>query len=85
MKGEVNLELSGATCYSTSNYYNQKPTNIKSVYPNGIRIDFILYKNQLDFDMQCIESKCCFGKIPNSALNYSDHEGVSAEFQIKGI
>jgi len=81
--GKVNLELEGATCYSKTNYYNRKPTTIKSVYPHGIRIDFVLYKSNELTEMKCVESRVCFSKIPNSPLNFSDHEGVAAEFQIK--
>ena len=35
--------------------------------------------------MECVECKVCFGKIPNltNGLNYSDHEGVFAEFVIQ--
>ncbi len=81
----MKLELHGATCYSKTNYYNQKATLIKSVYPNGIRIDFVLFKYNDSIVMNCIDSKVCFSKIPNSSLNFSDHEGVSAEFEVLGI
>ncbi len=44
-----------------------------------------MYKNGRDFHVKCSDCKVCFGKIPDleKDLNYSDHEGVSAEFLIE--
>ena len=37
--------------------------------------------------MKCINCETCLGKIPNfneiKGLNYSDHEGVHAEFELE--
>lgn len=36
-----------------------------------------------DLNIKCIKCEPCLGRIPNSKLNYSDHEGLQAEFEIK--
>jgi hypothetical protein len=36
-----------------------------------------------ELDVKCVEYRNCLGRIPNVNLNYSDHEGVYGEFQIK--
>lgn len=34
--------------------------------------------------MECVKCETCLGKIPGftNGLNYSDHEGVHAEFEL---
>lgn len=32
--------------------------------------------------VHCLKHELCFGRIPDRNINYSDHEGVSAEFAI---
>ena len=36
-----------------------------------------------ELDVKCVDYRNCLGRIPNVNLNYSDHEGVYGEFQIK--
>jgi len=81
MKFEDTSNKYGVTCHWKENYYQSAP-DIRKDFPNGLRIDYVLFKNSSKLAMKCLEYKNCFGKIPNSELNYSDHEGVSAEFSI---
>ena len=38
----------------------------------------------LDLEVRCVNYMSCLGRVPNVAnLNYSDHEGVYGEFQLK--
>jgi sphingomyelin phosphodiesterase 2 len=72
---------SGITCNAISNCYSNND------YPDDqARIDYVLFKNcqPLALQVKCVELKNCLGKIPNNVknLNYSDHEGVRAVFQI---
>ena len=97
----------GSTCHVKSNVYGQTCSEIKSAFPNGIRIDYILFRSKngnfiyidnrikiikvnysiftiyQDVDVKCLSCKNCFGRIEGKNLNYSDHEGVQAEFEIK--
>lgn len=76
----------GITCHHKKNYY-QANEKIRKLFPEGIRIDFILFKSQNKLSMKCINCETCLGKIPNfneiKGLNYSDHEGVHAEFELE--
>jgi hypothetical protein len=45
----------------------------------------ICQKNDLEIDVKCVSCKTCFGKIEALNLNYSDHEGVCAEFELKSM
>ena len=79
-KDQINLAEHGATCYAKTNSYDTKPT----VFPDGVRIDYVLYKCARPHQIQCLDYRTCFGKIPADARgrNYSDHEGVSVEFAL---
>lgn len=73
------------TCHVSQNCYQQSPS-VKKAFPDGIRIDFILYKSRKGLGIKCVDYKHCFGKIPELSkidLNYSDHEGVYAEFSLE--
>ncbi len=41
-----NVTSEGSTCHSKSNVYGQPCDAIKTAFPNGIRIDYVLYKNK---------------------------------------
>lgn len=77
-------ECPGVTCHSGQNCY-QLGADIRKSFADGLRIDFILFKSRKELSVECMECKVCFGKIPlaKNGLNYSDHEGVSAEFEIQ--
>ncbi|XP_072017783.1 putative neutral sphingomyelinase [Amphiura filiformis] len=78
----------GTTCETASNAF----TFIKTRYyhdasPEGGRIDYVLYRrNPKTIQIQCKESQLTMGKIPGAnGLNYSDHEGVEAAFEIQDV
>ncbi len=39
--------------------------------------------NEKEYDVKVVEYKNVLGKIPDNHLNYSDHEGVYSEFEIR--
>lgn len=57
--------------------------SVRKTFPEGIRIDYIMFKYSKSLAVRCLVCKTCFGKIGTTGLNYSDHEGVRAEFEIK--
>jgi len=74
----------GATCYTIDNCYGLSPSRQK-YFQDGIRIDYVLFKSRNTLNVQCADCSVCFGKINphlKKGLNYSDHEGVCAEFSI---
>jgi len=74
----------GVTCHSPTNVYGQPNDSIRNTFPNGIRIDYILYKanRERNVDVKCLAYKNCLGRVEGSLLNYSDHEGIYTEFKI---
>lgn len=36
----------------------------------------------IDFDIKCVAYEKCMGRIESFEKNYSDHEGVYAEFKL---
>lgn len=74
------------TCHLKENCY-QTGQSIQKAFPDGIRIDYILFRsnNKSTLRANCVDCDQCFGKINpyvNGGLNYSDHEGVYAEFSL---
>ena len=49
---------------------------------DGKRIDYILYRGADGNKLEC--TRCCvtMGPVPGKSFSYSDHEGVSATFQV---
>lgn len=60
----------------------QPPMAVRKAFPDGLRIDYIMFKYSKTLSLKCLVCKTCFGKIGSTDLNYSDHEGVRAEFEI---
>ncbi|XP_062974939.1 sphingomyelin phosphodiesterase 2 [Elgaria multicarinata webbii] len=51
-------------------------------YPQGIRIDYILYKSLSQCEVRCSRHETTTGTIPNKDLPYSDHEAVIATLSV---
>ena len=71
------------TCYARENCFTHR--SVHKHYGEGIRIDYVLFRrNTDDLSVDCLSCSRRLGKVPNcNNLNYSDHEGVYAEFSIQ--
>uniref|UniRef100_A0A915N137 sphingomyelin phosphodiesterase n=1 Tax=Meloidogyne javanica TaxID=6303 RepID=A0A915N137_MELJA len=74
------LYENGTTCERPDNCYTSKCL-LKS-FPDGKRLDYLMYRSEKT-EIKLLNCEYCFDKIPESDLNYSDHLGVSAKFEIK--
>lgn len=71
----------GATCDVPSNCYVTQET-LKH-WPNGKRIDYILYHHSKRVTVSTETCEVTMGKIPGEGeLNYSDHQGLYAQLKI---
>lgn len=53
-------------------------------YPNGFRIDYILYRAKPNESIKCRICEVVMGLMTmHASLFYSDHEAVAAEFDVK--
>ncbi|NWU89905.1 NSMA phosphodiesterase, partial [Upupa epops] len=52
-------------------------------FPQGIRIDYILYKAVSSFTVQCEELRTTTGTAPGMDIPFSDHEAVMATLHIQ--
>lgn len=71
--------------YATNEYvdntYTNPKTNVKD--KEGIRIDYIMYRNSRDFECEITEYELpLLGKIPEKSISYSDHEAVHVKIAI---
>jgi hypothetical protein len=74
--------MNGSTNFLPDNPYTSLAD--KKNYPNGMRIDHILYKHSKRIHVDTIKWYTCLSKISGlNNVNYSDHEGVCAEFSIQ--
>jgi hypothetical protein len=48
-----------------------------------IKLSTFHFNLKLEHDVKVINCKNVLGKIPDYNINYSDHEGVYSEFEIK--
>uniref|UniRef100_A0A0K0E9S6 sphingomyelin phosphodiesterase n=1 Tax=Strongyloides stercoralis TaxID=6248 RepID=A0A0K0E9S6_STRER len=76
------IEDSGMTCDRHDNCYTQHKLIKKNF--KGKRLDYIFFKECVG-NISLISCENCFDKIPGSNINYSDHLGVVAHFNIKEI
>lgn len=54
------------------------------IFENGMRIDYILYKAGRDRTAVCTEGRVALSrKIPGTDMNYSDHNGYEAFFELR--
>ncbi|XP_061488478.1 sphingomyelin phosphodiesterase 2 [Rhineura floridana] len=51
-------------------------------YPQGIRIDYILYKGLAQYEVKCSSHATTTGTAPNKDIPYSDHEAVIATLSV---
>ncbi|XP_042320128.1 sphingomyelin phosphodiesterase 2 [Sceloporus undulatus] len=51
-------------------------------YPQGIRIDYILYKGLSQYEVKCNSHETTTGTAPNKDIPYSDHEAVMASLSV---
>lgn len=81
------------TCDRPDNCYTHK-MSLKR-WPEGKRLDYVLYQSgksnfsvffpknsKLLAHIELVECENRFDKIPDSKLNYSDHSGVYAKFEV---
>lgn len=47
-------------------------------FPQGIRIDYILYKGSASYSIKCKHLQCTRGTVPGKTFPYSDHEVVAS-------
>uniref|UniRef100_A0A0N5B9L8 sphingomyelin phosphodiesterase n=1 Tax=Strongyloides papillosus TaxID=174720 RepID=A0A0N5B9L8_STREA len=71
---------SGMTCDRPDNCYTHRKLLKKN--PNGKRLDYIFFKEGVG-NITLLSCENCFDKIPGTSINYSDHLGVTAHFNIK--
>ncbi|XP_013416724.1 putative neutral sphingomyelinase [Lingula anatina] len=79
-KKEWNADDEGYTCDVPSNCYTSKAC--LKLAPKGKRIDYIMFKSKSGVVMTCDRCYTTLGHIPNTKINYSDHEALAADFTI---
>jgi sphingomyelin phosphodiesterase 2 len=52
-------------------------------HPNGIRLDYIMFRQNAGIDITCEKCYVTMQKIPDKPYHYSDHEGVAAVFSVR--
>ncbi len=82
-KAKLLQNPNGSTWGTASNPYI--PVEIKKKYPNGLRLDHIMYKHSNRINVDTTKWFTCFDKIPEKNIHYSDHLGVCAEFNIQNV
>ncbi|MBN3293039.1 NSMA phosphodiesterase, partial [Polypterus senegalus] len=68
-------------CPDGATYIPQNPFTSKSeleTFPNGIRIDYILFKGSATLAAKCDSFSTTMGCVPGQPFPYSDHEALSA-------
>ena len=82
-------KISGACASDVLGATNGRPDNIYTAakeienFPNGYRIDYIMYRANGGYGMSCEACQLAMGKIRGQEFPYSDHEGLSATFTIR--
>uniref|UniRef100_A0A6J0TUH2 sphingomyelin phosphodiesterase n=2 Tax=Pogona vitticeps TaxID=103695 RepID=A0A6J0TUH2_9SAUR len=51
-------------------------------YPQGIRIDYILYKSMSQYEVRCNSHETTTGTTPSKDIPYSDHEAVMVTLSV---
>ncbi|KAL4233259.1 Sphingomyelin phosphodiesterase 2 [Mactra antiquata] len=80
-KSSITEDKGGNTCDCPSNSYVDDKH--KDRYPDGKRIDYILYKSGNNCDAVIEECNVTLGRIPGKLFNYSDHEAVEATISLE--
>lgn len=50
---------------------------------SGTRLDYLLFRNNAGFTMDCEDCHVTMEKVPGESYNYSDHLGVMAVFNVR--
>ncbi|KAG8132202.1 hypothetical protein E2320_010076 [Naja naja] len=69
----------GCTLVPANCYINKKELQC---YPQGIRIDYILYKGSSHYDIRCNIHETTMGTAPGKDFPYSDHEAVNVTLSV---
>lgn len=69
------------TCDRPDNPYTV--SSAPAQHPNGIRLDYIMYRANAGVDVACEQCQLTMRKIPDTSYHYSDHEGVAALFTVR--
>ncbi|XP_062834495.1 sphingomyelin phosphodiesterase 2 isoform X2 [Anolis carolinensis] len=69
----------GCTLVPANCFTNKKELQC---FPQGIRIDYILYKGLSQYEIRCNSHKTTTGKAPNKDIPYSDHEAVMVTLSV---
>ncbi|XP_053248885.1 sphingomyelin phosphodiesterase 2 isoform X2 [Podarcis raffonei] len=69
----------GSTLLPTNCFTSKKELRC---YPQGIRIDYILYKGLSHYEVKCNRHETTTGTAPNKDIPYSDHEAVIATLSV---
>lgn len=81
---QKNSVLDGCSIRTTCGHPDNLYTSQKelSQCPSGKRIDYILYKCGSGTYVDCLSCDTPLGKIPGTAIPYSDHEAVVAKLHV---
>lgn len=83
-KFEVLSEAEGNTIETRENSHTDVKSLHYPIYPNGMRIDYILYRAGRNRTVTCTEARVALSrKIPGTDMNYSDHNGYEAFFELR--
>lgn len=69
------------TCDRPDNPYTVPSALVQN--PDGVRLDYIMYRANAGIDIVCEECHLTMQKIPSTSFRYSDHEGVAATFTVR--
>ncbi|XP_063153750.1 sphingomyelin phosphodiesterase 2 [Candoia aspera] len=69
----------GCTLVPANCYINKKELGC---YPQGIRIDYVLYKGSSQYDIRCNVHETTTGTAPGKDFPYSDHEAVKVTLSV---
>ena len=80
-KGLIEDEYDGHTSGRPDNSFAS--ASDRKFFPTGHRIDYIMYRENSGYSVDCNQCYVTMQKVPGAAYNYSDHDGVAATLSIK--
>ncbi|KAK2163915.1 hypothetical protein LSH36_72g05013 [Paralvinella palmiformis] len=80
-KRKVEDDTEGTTCDRHDNSFTM--ATCQDNKSPGSRLDYLMYRNNADYTMDCEDCHVTMQKVPGESYNYSDHLGVMAEFVIR--
>ncbi|CAH1798548.1 unnamed protein product [Owenia fusiformis] len=78
---EAPVTNTGMTSETPRNSFTN-PKKLK-IQPHGERIDFLMFRSNGGFTMECEKCYLPLDKVPDQTYSYSDHEAVAAIFTIR--